>query len=586
MRRSLTLWVAIGGLALAAAPASAAGEASPQKLQEAAAALQRGQAPAAIELLTSALADSALTNDKRATILVDRAVAYGRNGQIKAALDDYNRAAQLYPEYPALYNNRGVLLIQLGLNAEAVKDFDRAVLLSPAYGAAYANRGNAHLQLRAADEALKDFGRAVELMPTNAPAYYGRGRALLAKDRLTFAIRDFSRAVVLDARFSPGYRARAEARIMLGAEDEAVEDLSRAIAFAPNTVELYLLRGKAHLAADNVTAALKDFTQATGLAPDSAAALEARGFGHAKAEAFDEALNDLARAMELAPRSALAYAYRAWTYKQMGQPDLGLRDIERALKLDPNAPEVLWARSQLREVPAQAEEAIADLRKALDIRPDYRDARLALEALGVTDGGDAEVVDLALDPWRVFRRGRLLYAAHGELPRLRVPLEMLGEGQLRLIEWDVKTPTKGFGVLRYASGSIVSASGTAEESECIAVVDLGARRVLLTEIARIGAAQAKLEWLPGRLGVTTVKGQNEDVVLKGGAAMAAAEDEAKAAPVAAAPRRPAPVDRPAAPKYSGPPSWAPWAQGPGYQPPPRPQHKPKGKSFFDMLFNN
>src|SRR5262245_18180942 len=81
----------------AAMPALAVGDAdSARKAQDGAAALVRGDTAKAVSDYTEALKDSALTNDRRATILNDRAVAYARIGQTKAAIDDFNKAAQLF----------------------------------------------------------------------------------------------------------------------------------------------------------------------------------------------------------------------------------------------------------------------------------------------------------------------------------------------------------------------------------------------------------------------------------------------------------------------------------------------------------
>ena len=81
------------------------------RLRDAGAALQRGNADQAITLYNEALDDKALPNDRRATILNDRGVAYSRRQQYKEAIDDFNRAIQLYPEYAAVYNNRGNVLL-------------------------------------------------------------------------------------------------------------------------------------------------------------------------------------------------------------------------------------------------------------------------------------------------------------------------------------------------------------------------------------------------------------------------------------------------------------------------------------------
>src|SRR5690606_25987994 len=125
--------------------------------------LQKNQIDQAIALYTQALEDRALSNDRRGVIHNDRGVAQFRKQAYRAAVDDFNRAAQLYPEYAPLYNNRGNVLVALGAHKEAIKDFDRALVLSPAFAAAYANRASAQLSLGQVAQAVADYTRAIEI---------------------------------------------------------------------------------------------------------------------------------------------------------------------------------------------------------------------------------------------------------------------------------------------------------------------------------------------------------------------------------------------------------------------------------------
>ncbi|MFM2423074.1 MAG: hypothetical protein RL291_1604, partial [Pseudomonadota bacterium] len=111
-----------------------------QRAQEAAAQLQRGNVEQAIQMLTEALGDRTMANDRRALVHNDRGIAQWRLGNTRAAIDDFNRAIQLYPEYAVTYNNRGNVLLALNQPREAVKDFDRALVLAPSYAAALTNR--------------------------------------------------------------------------------------------------------------------------------------------------------------------------------------------------------------------------------------------------------------------------------------------------------------------------------------------------------------------------------------------------------------------------------------------------------------
>lgn len=574
-RAVLRLLLCVLLIALGPAPARAAGEEGLARAKEGAAALQRGNAEQAVSLYTEALKDPGITTDRRATLHNDRGVAYQRLNQPRAAIDDFNRAVQLFPEGASAYNNRGNVLLGLALYKEAVKDFDRALILAPGYAAALNNRASALVKLGESDTAIRDFSKAIQLNPTNPAPLNGRGRLHLAYNRPHAALRDFSRAVGLDARFGPGYRARAEAKLLLERYDEAIEDLSRAIAFDPSNLELYLMRGHAYLAADNTASALKDFDKAVELDPRSAAALEAHGFANAKAEAHEDALNDLGKAIEIDPRSVLAYAYRAWVYKQMGQPELGQRDLERAMRLEPGRAEVAWVRGELLESSGEPNEAIAELKKAMGLKPALREAAEALERLGAAAGGDeTELPHLALDSWRVYVRANRFHAVSSEFPRLNVPLEMMSEGQPRLLEWDVKKGAlKGIGVLRFAAGTMEGRTKS-EPVEHAAVLDLQARTVIAVETVKVGDRAANWSWDDNRLVVASVDGYSEEYPLR-----------AKGRDTQPGQRKVTSADPQA--KSGAAPFWAPWAQpndrgyGDGRGERSRGQQP---KTLFDLIF--
>jgi tetratricopeptide (TPR) repeat protein len=546
---------------IVALPAGAAEEVGVLKSREASAALSRGNVDQALTLYNEALDDKTLPNDRRATILNDRGVAYARKQQHKEAIEDFNRAIQLYPEYPATYNNRGNVLLSLGVVREAMKDFDRALVLAPGYAAAYTNRAGAHMRMGQLDRAVADYTKAIELAPANAAALSGRGRAHLAAFRPHGAIRDFTRAVSVDSRFSAGYRSRAEAKLAIERYDEAIEDFSRAVAFEPRNADIYALRGQAYLEADNAASALKDFSKAIELSPNSAAYYATRGLAYAKAEAYEEALNDFARAIELEPRSARTYAYRAWAYRQQQQPELALKDVERALKLDGNSAEAHWARGEVHEATGKAELAVADLRKALSLDANLKDASRALERLGVSMRSDEpEVPDAGRDRWRVFQQGRSYVATNEEFPRLKVNLEMMGRGQPRILEWDVKKPPfAGIAVLRFYAGSTDGPRG-AEEIEHAAIIDLQTSSVVSVEVQRLGAKTAQWTWDEGKLVVASADGITDEFQLR------AKPKEA-----------PPPPKRVAGDTPKTAPFWAPW----GYD-----SRGRKPKTLFDLLFNN
>ena len=547
----------------------------PQLAEEAAGALVRGEVQQAVFNYTEALKDTALPNDRRAAILNDRGVANIKLGQTRQAFEDFNLAAQLFPEFAAVYNNRGNLLLSLGLAKEAVKDFDRSIVLAPGYAAAYNNRAGAYVRLGKIDDAIVDYTKAVQLLPSNPAPLSGRGLAHLSLMRPHAAIRDFTRSVKADARFAAGYRNRAEAKLEVEHYDEAIEDLSRAIAFDVNQADSYVLRGKAYLAIRNTASAIKDFTKAIELDPKSAVAYAERGFAYALADAHDESFSDLNRAIEIDPRSGLAFAYRAYAYKQSEQIDVALRDIDVAQKLNPNMPEVFWVKAVIEEAQGQTEQAIADNKKALSLRPGYRDANEALQRLGSLPSKAEETMlgDAGIDTWRVVSRGQRFVAVNDQYPRLAIPLEMMGSGQPKLLEWELKeAPFKGIGLLRFFGGSVAGKSG-AEDMELIAVVNVDASVVVAIEPHRQGDKLSTWTWENGKITVASVDGVTDEFMVGAARNQIAGGGE----------RRYMSATEPGA-------AWAPWDTpfGGGFgqsAPTKKVTVKKKPKTIFDLLFN-
>ena len=565
-------------LGLALTPAAAAPELAELRAQEAGAALVRGDIAKAIELYGAALAETGLTNERRALILSDRGVAHFRLNKLKLAIEDFNKAAQLLPENSAVYNNRGNVLVALNLHEEAIKDFNRAILLSPGYAVAFNNRANVFLDLRRFGDALTDFSTAYELNPQSAAPLVGRGRAQLALKRPYLAIRDLSRAISLDQKFATTYRTRADAQREVENHAAAIEDLSRAVAFDPGNADLFIARGRAYFAASNFEAAERDFSTAIELAPNSSIAYAQRGLARARQSAFDEAMADYTKAFQLDQKDVAALVNRASTFRQMEQADAGLKDIERALKVDPNNAEALKVRGQLLEALERTEAAIADYRKAVSLDPRQREAWEALERLaGEQRNPDVEIVGSSIPGWRVLQRndGRF-FAVNDAYRTLRVPLEMLDNGTPKLTAWEEQpAPFTGLGVLRY-EGGIVNGKTGPEMVELAVILDVTEARVVGLELHRRGTQTATWQWQNGRVTVAAVDGLTNDYQVR------ETRPEQQKLPRTATDTRRRETDifdnrnR----------DWVPWEKRPpSYYPDQRQSSRPqKPKSLFDMLF--
>jgi predicted O-linked N-acetylglucosamine transferase (SPINDLY family) len=92
-------------------------------------------------------------------------------GKFQQAVNSYNKAIQLKPDYAAAYSNRGLALDQLGQLEEAMQSYDKAIQLKPDFPGAHSNRGVTLKDLGLLEEAMQSYDKAIQLKPDYGEAY-------------------------------------------------------------------------------------------------------------------------------------------------------------------------------------------------------------------------------------------------------------------------------------------------------------------------------------------------------------------------------------------------------------------------------
>ena len=120
--------------------------------------------------LNAAIADynSAILSDPEySEAFYNRAVSHESQKNFKSAISDYTCAIRFDSKHYKAYNNRGDLLVKQGDLLGAMADFNAAIRLKPSSPEAYANRGMVYLFQNNPRMAIKDFSRALVVAPTN-----------------------------------------------------------------------------------------------------------------------------------------------------------------------------------------------------------------------------------------------------------------------------------------------------------------------------------------------------------------------------------------------------------------------------------
>lgn len=98
---------------------------------------------------------------------------------VRAALANYNKAIELYPEYGDAWIRKGITLMNESRMGEAEEAFNRAIKIRPTDFKGVYNRGKLRLKQREIEAAIADFDKATTLKPEHAGAHELFGDALM-----------------------------------------------------------------------------------------------------------------------------------------------------------------------------------------------------------------------------------------------------------------------------------------------------------------------------------------------------------------------------------------------------------------------
>jgi tetratricopeptide (TPR) repeat protein len=155
------------------------------------------------------------------------------------ALESYDRALALQPDYADALCNRGAALHELQRYDEALECCDRTIALQPGYEEAHANRGNTLKELRRFEEAVASCDRALALRPNYAEAHCNRANALRELNRLDEALAAYDRALAPRPHYVKALTNRGVTLHDLKRFDEALECYGQAIAVEPDYAEVH-----------------------------------------------------------------------------------------------------------------------------------------------------------------------------------------------------------------------------------------------------------------------------------------------------------------------------------------------------------
>src|SRR5437867_1497142 len=124
-------------------------------------------------------------------------LALARQGKLVEAVEHYQTALRLKPDYAEAHNNAGSALVRQGKLAEAIAHYEQALTIRPDFADAHSNVGLALARQGKLAEAIAHYERALTIRPDHADTHANWGLALSLQGKPAEAIEHYRQALLI-----------------------------------------------------------------------------------------------------------------------------------------------------------------------------------------------------------------------------------------------------------------------------------------------------------------------------------------------------------------------------------------------------
>ena len=186
-------------------------------------------------------------------------------GKKEHAIEVYDKALKLNPNYIDVYFHKGVCLSNLNMKEEAINMYNKTIQLNPNYVDAYFQRGYCYYNLTKYQKAMQEMNKVLELDPNYYQAYYEKGFCFQKMKRYEEAIIELSKAIKQNIYFEQAYFQRGYCCELIRDFSSAIKDYQRVILLNKNSYMGFYRLGICLLQKKSLSEALDMFNKAIAL---------------------------------------------------------------------------------------------------------------------------------------------------------------------------------------------------------------------------------------------------------------------------------------------------------------------------------
>jgi tetratricopeptide (TPR) repeat protein len=159
-----------------------------------------------IEFAINSFEKALAINPEYSEVYFNLGVAYQNLSELEKAKISYEKAIELKHAYPTAHNNLGLIFLGRKELESAVKCFEWAVAYSPEYAEGYNSLGASLQELKQFEKAKEQFEKAVSLNPSYAQAFHNLGILSEMINLPNEALNHYEKTVSINPKFADAFR--------------------------------------------------------------------------------------------------------------------------------------------------------------------------------------------------------------------------------------------------------------------------------------------------------------------------------------------------------------------------------------------
>lgn len=274
----------------------------------------------------------------------NRAEGYSIIEQYDKAIQDFDAAISIQPDFSPAYYNRAIIFSFIGNYQNSLKDLEIALQIDPAKIIAYYQRAIVHVRFGNFKNAVEDLNRFIPSATSkeagNIPdAYYNRAVAYIKLENFHKGIEDLN-------NFFDSVNSSSTLNLTKGTteKDDIIQLNASKTPLITRTYMAYLERAAAYMKLGNYKQAVEDSKKAIGINPG-----ESKGYAYlatvyfAQGD-FQKAIDTFSEGIKINPNNFELYGKRGTVHQKIGKSKEAIQDFQKAAQMgDPRSQEFLNA---------------------------------------------------------------------------------------------------------------------------------------------------------------------------------------------------------------------------------------------------